>query len=109
MASLTVNKGTNLGQRLKLEGAEEFILGRSPDCQVTIEDPLEFIIAQFRKCIYLFVLDRPSACPAHLHVMFRLRLIHPRDFEHQPAVIETGRFWRRCGFGCLCTSQCGTV
>src|SRR5262245_7637485 len=36
MASLTVLKGTNSSQRIKLENGDEFILGRSPDCQVHI-------------------------------------------------------------------------
>jgi len=36
MASLTVLKGNNPQQRLKLEGAEEFVMGRNPDCNIHI-------------------------------------------------------------------------
>lgn len=36
MASLTVLKGSNSSQRIKLENGDEFIMGRSPDCQVHI-------------------------------------------------------------------------
>src|SRR5258708_6580710 len=36
MASLTVLKGSNAAQRIKLENGDEFIMGRSPDCQVHI-------------------------------------------------------------------------
>src|SRR5438132_2228704 len=36
MASLTILKGGNPNQRIKLENGDEFIMGRSPDCQVHI-------------------------------------------------------------------------
>jgi len=36
MASLTVLKGSNSTQRIKLDNGDEFIMGRSPDCQVHI-------------------------------------------------------------------------
>src|SRR5207248_9576347 len=36
MASLTILKGGNPNQRIKLEVGDEFIMGRSPDCQVHI-------------------------------------------------------------------------
>src|ERR1700680_2696443 len=36
MASLTVLKGSNSSQRIKLEEGDEFIMGRAPECQVHI-------------------------------------------------------------------------
>ncbi len=37
MASLTVLKGTNPGQRINLDG-DSFIMGRKPDCQILIQN-----------------------------------------------------------------------
>jgi serine phosphatase RsbU (regulator of sigma subunit) len=38
MASLTILKGNNPGELVKLDGAEEFTIGRAPECQIHMAD-----------------------------------------------------------------------